>query len=211
MEILPRSAWGALPAKGCTSQDPANLDGVVVHWFGSPRAAATHAGCDDLLRGVQKTHMAPGGLGTPNGALDIAYSHAVCPHGSIYELRGFNCRTGANGNADVNARYGAVVYMAGTGDPLTPVGEEAMGWIVRKWVRKTKGEVRTHGSITGSECPGPILTLWVKEKGWQRDPWKLVKDGTVFATGTFGEMRRWLKDHAAKVKKLKGINIRPNR
>lgn len=40
-------------------------------------------------------------------------------------------------------------------------------------------------------------------------PWKLVKGGKVFARGSFKEMRLWLRHHAAKVKRLKGINLRP--
>ena len=68
------------------------------------------------LRSVQNGHMAPGGLGTSGGASDIAYNHAVCPHGVAYTLRGFGVQTGANGTTRANEDYAAVVYMGGTKD-----------------------------------------------------------------------------------------------
>lgn len=160
--IINRAGWGAAAPKSRTSLDPARLDGVTVHWFGTPKAAATHAGCDDLLRSVQKTHMAPGGLGVPNGGSDIAYNHAVCPHGSIYELRGFGVKTGANGTSEGNARHAAIVYMAGTGDPLTEDAKIGLNYLIKEWRAKGAGtEVSPHRRWTGSACPGPDLILWL--------------------------------------------------
>jgi hypothetical protein len=42
-------------------------------------------------------------------------------------------------------------------------------------------------------------------------PWKLVKDGHVYATGTLLELARWLKAHRGKVRKLGRLNLRRNR
>ena len=63
------------------------------------------------LRSVQRTHQA----GEFN---DIAYNFGVCPHGSVYELRGWNRQTGANGTTRRTRRCWRS-YMAGTGDPLS--------------------------------------------------------------------------------------------
>ena len=73
LEFVSRSEWGAMPPRQVSKRDPSTLAGVAVHWFGSPSAAASHDGCPALLRGVQSGHMAPGGLGTADGANDIGY------------------------------------------------------------------------------------------------------------------------------------------
>lgn len=135
---------------------------MTVHWFGSPKAAATHAGCDDLLRGVQRTHMGPGGLGVAEGGADIAYNHAVCPHGAVYELRGFGVQTGANGTTVGNSVHAAVVYMAGEGDPFTDVGKAGLNFLIAEWRRRGAGiQVYPHNFWTGSECPGTAIRAWL--------------------------------------------------
>jgi len=161
MRIITRFDWGARAPENVTLSDPKTLKGVVVHWFGIPGAAKSHAGCPALLRSVQNSHM--------DGEFsDIAYSHATCPHGAVYELRGFGRQTGANGNRTANRDYAAVVYMAGRGDVPTEAGYQALRWIIREWRRKGAGRmVIPHGKITGSECPGPELSLWVARGGFE--------------------------------------------
>lgn len=157
-QIVSRKAWGAAPPrKPRTRVNPAHLEGVVVHWFGRPRQARSHAGCDDLLRSVQRAHM-------QGEFIDIAYNMAVCPHGKIYRCRGFRFMSGANGNRDANARFGSVVYMAGEGDP--PPSREAVE-AIRKVIAYYRGlgagpRVRRHGEITGSQCPGPYLSNLIR-------------------------------------------------
>ena len=63
LQFVSREEWGAKPPRKVTKLDPSNLSGVALHWFGSPSAAPSHEGCAALLRSVQATHMAPGGLG----------------------------------------------------------------------------------------------------------------------------------------------------
>lgn len=159
MNIIPRNGWGALPAKSFTTWQPRGLRGVVVHWFGIPNAAKTHTGCPGLLRSVQRSHQA-------GEFTDIAYNHAVCPHGVVYELRGFMRQTGANGTTETNRTMAAVVYMAGEGDKPTEVGKQSLRWIIQQWRAKgARPAVLPHGEITGSKCPGPELALWLKQGG----------------------------------------------
>lgn len=161
MEIVSRAEWGAAPAESVTPWNVAALKGVCVHWFGSPKAADSHAGCDDLLRSVQRGHQA----GEFN---DIAYNFGVCPHGTIYELRGWDRQTGANGTTFANENFLAIVYMAGVGDPFTDQGRASLAEIVRAALGKIGGsDVRRHGSFTGSECPGPQVGAWVEAAGWR--------------------------------------------
>lgn len=156
MTIVTRQQWGAAPPESVTKRQPSALAGVVVHWFASPRAKPNHSECDDLLRSVQRSHQG----GEFN---DIAYNHAVCPHGTLYELRGFGVQAGANGTSASNRDYAAIVAMMGTGDKPTPAVYEGLKDLIRAWRVKGAGhQVRTHGSITGSACPGPEITAWVK-------------------------------------------------
>jgi flagellum-specific peptidoglycan hydrolase FlgJ len=179
VKFVSRSQWGAKAPKAVTKLSPTALAGVAVHWFGSPRAAKSHDGCAALLRSVQNTHMSPGGLGAKDGGNDIAYNHAVCPHGHAFTLRGFGVQTGANGDSQSNRDYAAVVYMAGEGDP--PPSDEVRALIadvIRAWQAKGAGPlVKPHQFFTGSDCPGPDLLDWVDLKP---SPWKgKRKDASV--------------------------------
>ena len=177
LTLISRSGWGAAPPESRTPWDVSKLEGICLHWFGSPRAASSHAGCDDLLRSVQRSHMA-------GEFSDIAYNIGVCPHGSRYELRGWNIQTGANGNADLNRRFLAVVYMAGVGDGLTPAGRDGLIAVFREAFLRGVGEKAAgHGQLTGStECPGPQLRNFLASGVWRPVPPKpkvryLLMDG----------------------------------
>ena len=162
MKIVSRSEWGARPPERVTLRKPSQLKGVVQHWFGIPKAAKNHKDCPALVKSVQAAHQ----KGEFN---DIAYNHLVCLHGVVFEGRGFGIQTGANGNSVVNREYAAVCAMIGKGDK--PSGEMLVGLseIIQEWRAKGAGKaVRTHGSITGSECPGPDLTRWVEAKGYEK-------------------------------------------
>jgi Mannosyl-glycoprotein endo-beta-N-acetylglucosaminidase len=172
VEFVSREEWGAKPPRKVTRRDPSSLAGVAVHWFGKPSSARSHDGCPELLRGVQSTHMAPGGLGTSDGASDIGYNHSVCPHGVAYTLRGFGVQTGANGTTRANEEYAAVVYMGGEEDE-GPISDEALPVltaVIREWQNQGAGPlVKPHGFFTGSTCPGPQLRTWLDliPKPWQ--------------------------------------------
>jgi hypothetical protein len=164
--IISRAGWGAKPAESVTPWNPAELLGICQHWFGSPKAAATHAGCDDLLRSVQRSHQA----GEFN---DIAYNFGVCPHGSVYELRGWNRQTGANGTNDANKTLLAIVYMAGVGDPLTNAGKESLIALYAEAFRRGVGvKAVGHGSVapTGTDCPGAQLRNFLSSGVWRPAP-----------------------------------------
>ena len=189
LTIVSRKDWGAKPPRTVTKRSPSTLSGVAVHWFGIPSAAKSHDGCPALLRGVQNTHMKPGGLGTEGGANDIGYNHAVCPHGVAYELRGFGVQTGANGDSKSNREYAAVVYMAGTGDRLTDEAAPVIAELIRMWQAKGAGPlVKPHRFFTGSECPGPDLLKWIE---LQPPPWRTGRAPRVAAAD---ETPAWLTD-----------------
>jgi hypothetical protein len=203
LTTIRRSEWGAKPPRGYTTITPSNLFGVVVHWFGNPRAAGSHTLCAAQLRAVQATHMA----NVAEGYNDIAYNIAVCNHGTAYELRGFNVRAGANGTTYANTNYGAVVVMIGEGDTPTAAALETLTNVIHEYRRRgASTQVRPHGDFTGSACPGPDLRAWIAEKKYERKmtakrrailrawildrhaagwPWKRIK-----ATANWREYRR---------------------
>jgi Mannosyl-glycoprotein endo-beta-N-acetylglucosaminidase len=191
VKFVSRKQWGAKAPKAVTKLSPTALAGVAVHWFGSPRAAKSHDGCAGLLRSVQNTHMSPGGLGAKDGGNDIAYNHAVCPHGHAFTLRGFGVQTGANGDSQSNRDFAAIVYMAGEGDP--PPSDEVRALIadvIRAWQAKGAGPlVKPHQFFTGSDCPGPDLLDWV---GLKPSPWKGKRKDAAVALKD--ETPDWLLD-----------------
>src|SRR5688500_9393314 len=193
LEFVSRQEWGAKAPRQVTKRDPSTLSGVALHWFGKPSAASSHDGCPALLRSVQATHTAPGGLGTASGASDIAYNHAVCPHGVAYTLRGFGVQTGANGNSRANREYAAVVYMGGEKDgrPVTPEAQPVIAEVIRMWQAKGAGPlVKPHGFFTGSKCPGPDLLKWLDATP---RPW-LLEGQSVPLVPVEDESPDWLMD-----------------
>lgn len=176
IEIIPRSEWGAARPRHRTALPPDRLDGVVVHWFGRPKAAKTHDDCPELLRRVQEAHLAD----EREHYADIAYNHAACPHGYAYELRGFGVQCGANGYGAVNRSHAAVVYMAGTGDPLTDEGKSALAGLIEAWQAQGAGlDVQPHSHFTGTSCPGPAVSAWLPTRPWDYGPKPPEEDETV--------------------------------
>jgi hypothetical protein len=136
---LPRSAWGARPRNGGgRSLSTARVEGEALHWPGmSSRIDATgDAGARRVasaLRGWQDYHM------DVRGWSDIAYMVAIDQAGRAWTLRGLNVQSGANGNEDVNERFGAFLLVLGPGEEPTAA-------------MKAKGhrDVRPEGT----DCPG---------------------------------------------------------
>jgi hypothetical protein len=149
-----RAEWGARPSKG----GPGNLtasqvEGIALHWPAMSRPLRGREAVAAALRGWQNYHM------DGHGWSDIAYQVAVDQDGNRYELRGLATTSGANGDGDVNARFGAALLI------LAP-GEEPTGAMVTE-VRNVIADHRRlfpnsrrivgHGQIRpdGTACPGP--------------------------------------------------------
>ena len=83
---------------------------------------------------------------------DIAYNFGVCPHGSVYELRGWNRQTGANGT---KVAVGDRVH-GRTGDPLGYKGKASLIALYNEAFRRGVAiKAVGHGSVapTGTDCP----------------------------------------------------------
>jgi len=66
-----------------------------------------------------------------------------------------------------------------------------------------------HQHVPSGNVHGDPSSLKIEKILSVPPPWKIVANGDVLFRGTLREIRVWIKGHAAKIKKLKGINIRP--
>ncbi|MFF7368928.1 N-acetylmuramoyl-L-alanine amidase [Streptomyces tricolor] len=155
-QLVTRAAWGARAPKKVSHDIRPGDGGVAVHHIGeTPLALAGHAQCAPLVRSVQNTHM--------NGEYDdIAYSFLACPHGYVFEGRGYGVRTGANGTKDANDRFYAVCALTGgtSGgyDPVTTGLVEAIRTAIAG-LRSLGGagaRIVGHRDLTATECPGAL-------------------------------------------------------
>ncbi|TDW94318.1 hypothetical protein EV137_1620 [Kribbella pratensis] len=155
VEYLPRSAWNARPPNG----GPGNLtvsrvEGAVIHWPGTGSTSVIHskAAVASALRGWQDYHM------DTRGWSDIAYQVAVDQAGRAWTLRGLRTQSGANGDTDVNERYGAILLILVTGEqPSAAMKATTRGVIAdfrRIYPRGTA--IRPHSAVRPepTDCPG---------------------------------------------------------
>lgn len=147
----PRSGPGELTASRVT--------GVVIHWPGTSTRTpiTTQTAVAAALRGWQAFHMDP----EPNGRgwSDIAYQVAVDQAGRAWMLRGFRNQSAANGNEELNKRYGAILLVLVEGeDPSTAMKatvRELVGHFRKIYPGATA--VLPHSAVRpdGTDCPGP--------------------------------------------------------
>jgi hypothetical protein len=93
------------------------------------------------------------------GWSDIAYQVAVDQAGRAWTLRGLRTQSGANGNADLNERYVAVLLVLVTGEQPTAAMKATTRAVIadvrRLYPRGTA--IRPHSAVRpdGTDCPGP--------------------------------------------------------
>jgi len=158
--IVTRSQAGLRAPKGrpSTNITPQN-GGACTHWGGTRQWLGPHSRCITIWRSWQNYHMAPGGLGTANGANDIAYNFGYCNHGYVFVGRGWHVRSGANGSSAGNQNYYAFTWIGGSGDGNpTRAALDALDWLIVEGRLKGMGRrVRPHRFFTGSTCSGSFL------------------------------------------------------
>lgn len=176
MTIYSRAEWGARTAHGGPGPlNPDRVVGLAFHWPAMSKPIRGTANVARALRGWQAYHM------DTNGWSDIAYQVAVDQDGNEYELRGLRTTSGANGNGDVNARYGAVLLVLAPGEKPSPEMIGQVRNIVarhREFFPKSRALVG-HGDIRpgGTECPGPAVRAALK--GHVFEPKSYTRGGNV--------------------------------
>lgn len=155
-----RGDWGAAPPKRAGTPWPAGEPGsLTVHWVGDPLPLITdrRVPYGDVMRTIQRYH-----LNHPTeDYIDIAYNMAIDRYGNVYEGRGRNVRSGANGTSTANRVSAAVVLLTGPGDlnytpaMLSALKVMAAGYhglhVHKDWVGR------------GTVCPGPQITAAVRK------------------------------------------------
>lgn len=157
---LPRSAWGARPTRGSTGLVRDQVEGTALHWPGMAKPISTQAGVASALRGWQDYHM------DVRGWSDIAYQVAVDQAGRAWTLRGLNIRSGANGDADVNRRFGAILLVLAPGEQPSAAMKKTVQGVVadfRRWFPKGTA-IKGHRDVRPdpTDCPGPLAYAAIK-------------------------------------------------
>jgi hypothetical protein len=155
MTYYTREQWAARDAKGGPGAlDPDGVEGVALHWPAMQRPLKFVEEVKAALRGWQNFHM------DDRGWSDIAYQEAFDQLGNVYELRGIGTQSGANGDTDVNERFGAFLLILAPGEePSELLVKSVKARIAKHRERFPKSErIVGHGEIRpgGTECPGPI-------------------------------------------------------
>lgn len=157
VDYLPRSAWGARPARsGPGSLTVSRVQGVALHWPGMGNSRkATQAQVASALRGWQDYHM------DDRGWSDIAYQVAVDQAGRAWTLRGLRTQSGANGDADVNEEYGAILLVVGTGEHPTPEMIATVRAVVADFreIYPKGTAIKPHSAVRPdpTDCPGDLV------------------------------------------------------
>jgi hypothetical protein len=152
MNFVTRGQWGARPPtsgyQGIHSQVTTG------HWEGPHMGDFPHDSCATKVRGIQAYHM------DNNGWSDIAYNGMACPHGAVFEGRGPNHRSAANGTNEGNDSSAVICYLGGEGDPLTDLGKQAMT-DGAEWLGQPMR--KGHKDWYNTACPGDEIYNWIHD------------------------------------------------
>lgn len=148
-----RAQVGLVPPRSrSTNIDPA---GSAIHYGGSSVPVSSHSDCEAFWRSWQSMHMRPGGLGTRDGASDIAYNLGPCQHGYVLAGRGAGVRSGANGTTASNGAYYAICGIIGAAQNPTPALLNAYAWCVATLRDAGAGAgLEPHSLWRDTGCPG---------------------------------------------------------
>lgn len=159
MQLVTRAQWGARP-RGAGAAKPFTPRGVTVHWVGAGWAWPwDHSTCDDKMRAMQADHM------DNRGWSDIGYNFVACAHGYVFEGRGLNRRSGANGYYEVNTDWYAVQCMWGSRSGSAPAALLTGCRDAIDYCRQQGGagpQLRGHRDHKSTDCPGDQLYAWMR-------------------------------------------------
>lgn len=160
LTYLPRSTWTDRPSTGPTHLDAAGLLGTALHYPGmGNRRLFAQEDVARALRGWQDYHM------DDRGWSDIAYQVAVDQAGRVWTLRGLTTRSGANGDAEVNLEYGAILLVVGDDEPPTGALINSTRQVIADFRRlyPKATAIKPHSAVrpTGTSCPGDQVRVLI--------------------------------------------------
>lgn len=157
-----RKQAGLAAPRSTTPLNGRRMEGVAVH-HGAGRTPKAHSECAGVWRDYQRIHMTD----PSDPKVDIAYSYGVCPHGYVFEGRGWKVQPGANGIPWKNGyhpnRTNFAVCAIGSGNVVfSTLVTDAIEWCINEC--RTKGNagnrVRPHSYFAQTGCPDTKLRAW---------------------------------------------------
>jgi hypothetical protein len=151
MNLVTRAMWGG-PVTINVPKLPIR-QGMAVHYNGpvTNLAGMAHMACYDYWLATHRYHV------NTNGWSAIGYAWGVCPHGYVFEGRGFDCDQAAQGDPG-NETHQAVQFMLGGEERPTQAMLQA--WYDLRADLRSRGvgaEIRPHSSFNSTSCPGDYL------------------------------------------------------
>jgi len=209
--IVRRTAfgWPAVPNAGITQT---NL-GIIVHYdggkgMGPGLTGKTHSHCVDYWKNTRKTHM------LSNGWNDIGYAFGICPHGEIFEGRGFNRQQAAEEPTpgklqNGNSRYVSCTFMLGVSEkPTTPQLKAFAVFRKDMMGRGVSSLIHGHRDFTSTDCPGDTLYTMVRNGSLAKAP----QEDDMPLSGSDGDFiynAVWGKDKIAAPAQASDVKTNP--
>lgn len=166
MKLVKRSSfgWGAARA----SYAPCN-QGLVIHYDGGNTGLARkpHSACVTYWKNTRKFHM------NGNGWADIGYSYGACPHGYVFEGRGWQKNQAAQPGG--NTTWTSCTLMSGPAENPTEAQINAVRELnVYLQKKDLKERFRGHRDFFATACPGTKLYAMVKDGTFAKSPGKIT-------------------------------------
>jgi len=160
--ILPRSSWNAAPSKCIPNPWAAGgPKDLVIHWVGGSGSLRLddHAKCPAAIKQIQTYEVS-------QNYCDIAYSLLCCPHGSVYEGRGLQYQSAANGPA-TNSTKPSLCLLLNQQDHMTAEMQKSIR-LLRAF--HTPGQLYGHREVNSTSCPGDEVFAWIIAERQPRPP-----------------------------------------
>lgn len=174
MKLVTRADWGG-PATINVPKLPVR-QGMAVHYNGPATnlAGKDHSSCLSYWKGTHNYHV------NTNGWSAIGYAWGVCPHGYVFEGRGFDCDQAAQGDPG-NQTHQAVQFMLG-GDER-PTDGMLQAWYDLRADLRSRGvgaEIRPHSSFLSTSCPGDHLRGLISDGTLAKDVQEPVQEAGMY-------------------------------
>lgn len=186
LKLLRRSAFGWPTA--VNAGYGACTNGMVVHYDGSDQGLATkaHSACVKYWENTRKFHMGP-----ERRWNDIGYSFGVCPHGYVFEGRGWQKQQAAQPGG--NSTWTSCTFMSGDHETATAAQLQAFNDL-RAYLRGKglKAGIKGHRDFISTSCPGTSLYKMVKDTG-----------SGLYRTGSGAVSASWTEELVAELPVLK--------
>ena len=166
MAYYPRSSWTSIPKGGTVlAGSGRTMTAIYIHYPGQAASIGTAsvASTRNRLAGYRRQHK------NVNGWADIAYNLAVDQSGNVWELRGIDRQSGANGGTTSNRHGQAILVLVGNNETPTAKCIAGIQDAVRR-VRAAHPQARTirghqQSPDASTACPGASLMRLVRSGG----------------------------------------------